>query len=133
MSQIDEERAILGFILKSPQAFNELQRGKLLPREVTALDFEFQEHVQLFVNIELWYLPWKHFSDLCRACEAKMLRADFESAGWEDDAGWGWFEAIGGEDWLFDLMEEATDAPLRALLDLISRSENRMIEHGQAA
>lgn len=133
MSSIDEERSILGFILKQPQAFNELQRNDALAREVNALDFEYAEHVELFINIELWYLAWKHLGDLCRACEAKALRADFAAAGLEDDAGWGWFEDMGGEEWLFDLMDEATEEPERLLAELIARAESRKVEHGQAA
>lgn len=110
MSQADDERQILGWLLRHPKAY----RDMCFPEHaepIAALDFKARVHRQLFSLIRTHYLPDGDLANLIWGCEAKRLRDVLTQQGFEEaaDPSWGWYEHQGGDEWLTDLMREAPE------------------------
>jgi hypothetical protein len=110
MSQADDERQILGWLLRYPGQYGET----FFPEHtdpIGALDFKAKVHRQLFSLIRTHYLPHGDLANLIWGCEAKKLRGVLTQQGFEEaaDQSWGWYEHQGGDEWLSDLMREAPE------------------------
>lgn len=107
MTPLDDERAILGAILRKASLYKDICFPEAAD-PISALDFQALAHRRLFSLIRTHFLPDGDLKNLVYGCEAQKLREALSQEGFDEvlEDGWGWFEFEGGEEWLFELISE---------------------------
>lgn len=126
MTDAEAEEYLLGYLIKHPSQFDAIVNADLLEEPIGGLDFQSKYHRQLFAVIRANHHRGGDYAWLVQSCEAVRMHNAL-AAVWDahslDAIDWGWFESMGGEDWLAGLVASAPEDISEAYGFLLVRRE----------